>query len=334
MQNDLDDITELERILKDRSENLIPTKRFGDPGTTIETTAFISEDIMIEKISNTKQWSVLGDGNFVACGETKQILPPGYYCFRRAPQIGLYISSIPVKTEGLIRFPNLASDKVIEEIQKFWDMEEAFKANKLTYKRGIILWGPPGSGKSSVIQILLSDVIKRGGIAIQFQEPHMFEEGLIMVRKIQKETPIIVLMEDIDEILDNYDESSVLNILDGIFKLHKIVFLATTNYPEKLGARIINRPSRFDKRFKIGHPDAESRKIYIEHLISYTKTKIDVEKWVRDSEDFSFAHIRELFIAVVIMDNKYEEALETIASMKEKVYSSPEESFTQRKAGF
>ena len=53
----------------------------------------------------------------------------------------------------------------------------------------------------------------------------------------------------------------------------------TTNYPEKLGARIINRPSRFDKRFKIDLPNAESRKIYFEYLINGKDLKDIGKEW-------------------------------------------------------
>ncbi|MFK5088309.1 AAA family ATPase, partial [Klebsiella pneumoniae] len=74
-------------------------------------------------------------------------------------------------------------------------------------------------------------------------------------------------MEDIDATLEIYNESTVINLLDGVDRVDKIVFLATTNYPEKLGTRIMNRPSRFDKRFKVGYPTDNTRKIYLEHLI-------------------------------------------------------------------
>ncbi len=99
----------------------------------------------------------------------------------------------------------------------------------------------------------------------------------------------------------------------------------TTNYPENLGARIVNRPSRFDKRFQIGHPDAESRKLYFRHIIGEAKIlklNIDLNKWVADTEDFSIAHLKELFTAVVILGDDYDEAVDTLREMKEEHISS------------
>jgi SpoVK/Ycf46/Vps4 family AAA+-type ATPase len=124
--------------------------------------------------------------------------------------------------------------------------------------------------------------------------------------------------------------------LDGVDKIEKIVFLATTNYPDKLGARVMNRPSRFDKRFKIGHPNDESRMLYFRHLIGdEEKAKsmgVDLNKWVADTEEFSIAHLKELFVAVCILGDSYEDAIETLSNMKEQII--PDEEFEKPTMGF
>jgi hypothetical protein len=277
-----------------------------------------------DEVSSGKlvQWSS-GDGkSFFPAGETQSKLPPGVYEINHCDR-GIYFIKIPTKTEGLIRFPQTNSDKVLMEIQNFWSKEARFLEYNLSYKRGIILWGPPGSGKSSTIQLIIEDVVKRGGIVIKFTHPNLFIAAMRSLREIQKDTPVVVLMEDIDAILEGFSESSVLNILDGVDKIEKIVFLATTNYPDKLGARVLNRPSRFDKRFKIGHPSAESRMLYFNHLIGgeeKAKTmNVDLVRWVEDTEDFSIAHLKELFVAVCILGDDYAEAIEILSSMKEQI---------------
>jgi SpoVK/Ycf46/Vps4 family AAA+-type ATPase len=113
-----------------------------------------------------------------------------------------------------------------------------------------------------------------------------------------------------------------LNILDGVNEVDRMIFLATTNYPERLGARIVNRPSRFDKRFRIGYPSPEARRLYLEHLFSVSSPEelgIDLSRWVKETEDFTIAHLKELFVAVVILEDNYKQAIETLRSMKEKI---------------
>ena len=183
------------------------------------------------------------------------------------------------------------------------------------------------TGKSCTIQLVCKDVIERGGVVIKFGVPDLFKEGIRYFREIQSETPCVVLMEDIDSTLEMYNESEVLNILDGVDECTKTVFLATTNYPADLGERIMNRPSRFDKRFKIGFPTAEARQLYFEYLIqnnekddesvpeSVKDMKIDIKKWVKDTKGFSVSHLKELFIAVVILGDEYKDAVETLQTM-------------------
>lgn len=268
-----------------------------------------------------KQWSSSDGTIFFPIGKTVKLLQPGVYEIGTCQQ-GLYFEKIPVRTEGLIKFPDTKSESVVEEVQKFWDREEIFLKYGLTYKRGIILYGPPGSGKSCTVQLIMADVVERGGIVIEFNRPDLFIDGLRKLRKIQPGTPIVAVMEDIDSLLEIHNESEILNILDGVNEVHKVVFLATTNYPDKLGYRIINRPSRFDKRFRIGFPTAESRRVYFEHIIgkeNINDLNIDLDKWVKDTDKFSIAHLKELFVAVVILDDKYEDAIKTLSAMKEEV---------------
>ena len=278
------------------------------------------------KFGKMSQWTSADGTRFFPAGRTVPLLEPSVYEIKYCSNRGHYWEQIPVKTEGLLRFPDGNSEKVIQEIQNFWDREQQFRDFGLTYKRGIILWGPPGSGKSSTIQIIISDVISRDGVVFKFNiVPPLFLEGIRMFREIQPDTRIVILMEDIDSILDDYGESDVLNILDGVDKIEKVCFIATTNYPELLGDRIINRPSRFDKRFKMPHPNGKSRKLYFEHLFSQHETVkniYNIARWVKDTDKMSIAHLKELFIAVCILGEKYEDAIAVLQAMVEDKLTS------------
>lgn len=253
-------------------------------------------------------------------GVTVPSLEPGVYSIKFDVQRGIFFTQIPIKTDGLIHFPETNSELVTEEIKKFWDRREIFAKHGLTHKRGIVLYGPPGSGKSSTIQLVMRDVISRGGVVFKFDMPSTYSEGVRIFRQIQPDTPVVCLMEDIDSLIRTHDESQILNILDGVDQIDRVVYLATTNHPGMLGERILNRPSRFDKRFEMGHPKEESRRIYFEHLCdeeTIKKCDIDFDQWVEDTDGMSIAHLKELFISVVILGNKYKEALSVIREMIE-----------------
>lgn len=284
------------------------------------TPASIENNANTETVRSYVHWTTADGRIFRPAAKTTPKLTPGVFEIHPTPDDGLMFERIPIKTEGLVNFPESHSDGVIKEIKTFWNKQEIFKEYGLTYKRGIILFGPPGSGKSCTIQLIIEDLVERGGVVIKFTEPFLFISGMRILRQIQPETPVVVIMEDIDSILDRFCESEVLNILDGVNEVHKTVFLATTNYPEKLGGRIVNRPSRFDKRFRIGFPSDASRRIFFKHLLKQNTAEelgVDLERWVLDTDGMSVAHLKELFVAVVILGDKYEECIETLKGMKE-----------------
>lgn len=267
------------------------------------------------------QWTTTDNKAFFPAARSVAALEPGLFEIRNTPNGIYYFERVAMGTEGLLKFPETASQMVVNEIETFWEREELFKKHNLAFKRGMILWGPPGSGKTCTIKLAIQDLIKRKGVVIKFGHPAIFAEGMRIFREIQPNTPVICLMEDIDAILESYNESDVINILDGVDMIQKVVFLATTNYPEKLGPRILNRPSRFDKRFKIGMPNPESRRIYLRSLITGKKDIPDLERWVKDTEGFSIAHLKELFIAVVFLGDGYDTALRTLKEMSDSISS-------------
>ena len=314
--------------------------RLKDLFTTLENRKnYLSKEFSEEsdKVNNCCQWSTSDNIHYFPTSKTVTTLTPGVYDIKVNQTNGLYFEKVPVVTQGLIRFPETNSSRIISEIQNFWSREKIFRDYNLAYKRGIMLYGPAGSGKSSTIQLLMHDVIERGGVVVSFNNPSTFISGVRKFREIQPDSPLVVLMEDIDSIIETNSESEVLNVLDGVNQIDKVVFLATTNYPERLGDRIINRPSRFDKRFKIGHPNAESRRIYFEFIIGGKEKvqdlKIDLDRWVDDTDEFSIAHLKELFVAVVILGDSYDDAIGTLTAMREENLNSKDDE-TRRSMGF
>jgi hypothetical protein len=265
------------------------------------------------------QWMSRDGQTFSPASLTSAKLTPGLYEIGCNMNSGIFFDKLSVSTEGLIRLPDTASDAVIEEIQNFWGKELLFRQFNINYKRGILLWGPPGSGKTATVRIVCNDVIKRGGVVLKFWDANLSSKGIRLFRDIQPETPCVVLMEDLDSILKCNMETEVINTLDGIDKVDKVLFLATTNYPELLGDRVVNRPSRFDRRYFIGPPNEKSRELFFTYLLSKAKTNIppeEIKTWVVDTDGMSIAHLKELFVARVILGTPYKQAIEILRNME------------------
>jgi len=136
-------------------------------------------------------------------------------------------------------------------------------------------------------------------------------------------------MEDLDGLANNSKntETTLLNLLDGINQINNVVYLGTTNYPERLQERILNRPSRFDKRYKLGYPIPAVREAYFENILTkQDKKKININKWVELTEGLSIAHLRELVVSVIILENDFEEEIEILTGMKTLISSRQDSS--------
>ena len=262
-----------------------------------------------------KQWHVGANDVFRPAGITRQTIPPGVYSFDRDDS-GLFAKKINVITDSLIELPDNANEQVIRGIQKFWKMEDRYRQHGLLYKRGILLWGPPGSGKSVTICLLNKYLIENGGIVVMCDHPRLTSMGLEAIRRIEPTRRIICVMEDIDETIEKYGEHDLLALLDGENQVENICMLATTNYPDRLGARIVNRPSRFDERIFVGMPSAPSRRVYLKNILGDVP---ELTQWVNDTDGLSVAHLRELTAAVRCLDQDYDRVLARLKTMKHKI---------------
>ncbi len=242
-------------------------------------------------------------------------LPAGVYNVLNMPNVGICFSKADYSQAELLKFDDSIIMKTVEGIQSFWAKKNLFETHNFPFRRGVLLYGPPGSGKTCAVKMIINNIIADGGLALVYQGVHLLKAGIDAIRNIQPDVPIVVIMEDLDNILVYDDQSALLNMLDGIGGFENIVYLATTNYINQLEGRIKNRPSRFDIRYFINFPNEPSRKMYLEYISkNYTK-KLPLAKWAKDTDGFSIAHLKELYLSMVFFDGDYKETLDRLKQM-------------------
>jgi energy-coupling factor transporter ATP-binding protein EcfA2 len=289
------------------------------------------------KSNSFSQWAVTTGNKFSPTTPTTESLPPGFYELGYESSIGIYLEKKVVNTDELFQLPSAELSDIIEDIEKFWQRSGVYKSYGFLHKRGILLYGDPGAGKSGIIQLCTRYLIeKMGGIVINIskeEQVEMYDKMLSSFRVIERDRPLIVIFEDIDAIAgeSGYSTSMILNILDGVKQIDNVVYIATTNYPEKLEDRITNRPSRFDRRYEISMPDDDVRRSYIVNkLTEEDLRRIDLDKWVMETKGLSLAHMRELVVSVIAMGNSFEDTLNRLNGLKVK----PKIKSRSKKIGF
>lgn len=283
---------------------------------------------------NPSKWAMSDDGGiFYGAPTTSDRIAPGTYRCQMAQGIGPLLAKAPIVTDNLLELPDDASEAVLAEFDRFWSSGDAFRRYKLLMKRGFMLWGPPGSGKTSCVQLMMKRLIEKNeGIVLLLDDPYCAGECLQLVRRIEPTRPVIGIMEDLDALVQRHGEQHYLALLDGEAQVDNIVFLATTNYPERLDRRFVNRPSRFDTIRYVGMPSAEARRVYLKAKDDALSGG-DLDRWVTETDGFSLAHLKEIIVAVRCLGQTFEAVVERLNEMREQRPSSDDEP-TRMRAGF
>lgn len=130
------------------------------------------------------------------------------------------------------------------------------------------------------------------------------EEGNIrnVFDRARKTAPCVLVFEDLDSLLNAQNRSFFLNELDGFASNIGVVTLATTNHPERLDPAILDRPSRFDRKYPFDLPEQAERQAYIALWNASLKPALRLSDagmitLSELTEGFSFAYLKELFLS-------------------------------------
>lgn len=177
-------------------------------------------------------------------------------------------------------------------------------------KRGILLCGAPGTGKTIVCKALMSAA--EGITCITTNAYALATGGYItqLFELAEDLSPSIVIIEDIDLIGQSREEYGyhqgpalidLLAEMDGIEEQGKIVTIATTNHLETLDKALSQRPSRFDKVIKLTRPSVTHRR----ELISRLCRKIPMDNKIQEyiaikAENCTPAQLQEIVFGLTI----------------------------------
>ncbi len=192
------------------------------------------------------------------------------------------VSSTPVKRVeevGGVTYEDIGG--LHEELQRIREMvelplkhPELFRHLGIEPPKGVILWGPPGCGKTLIAKAIANET---GAHFISINGPEImskfYGESEARLREIFKEAeenaPAIIFIDEIDAIAPKRSEvtgeverrvvSQLLTLMDGLKARGQVIVIGATNRIDAVDPAL-RRPGRFDREIRIGVPDRNGRK--------------------------------------------------------------------------
>lgn len=204
-----------------------------------------------------------------------------------------------------------AKSALIDAIQTPLLHPEMVKKYKIKSIKGILLFGPPGTGKTMLMKAAVNDDSLKGTTVVQIDGAEIAQAGLEKGSEIIKEVfnsarenePAIIFIDELDglsQARENLDwlsseiTTELLKQMDGLTKTYNIIVVAATNIPSRIDPALL-RPGRFDKIIFVGPPDQKARiLLFKKYLDGANLDNLDFEDLAKESEGFTGADISDV----------------------------------------
>tara|TARA_B100000029_G_scaffold266160_1_gene262165 strand:- start:4765 stop:5994 length:1230 start_codon:yes stop_codon:yes gene_type:complete len=192
---------------------------------------------------------------------------------------------------------------------------EAFRKMGLDPPKGVLLTGPPGTGKTMLARAVANSTSATflGMVGSELAQKYIGEGGR-MVRELfdlaRDKSPAIIFIDEIDAIGSKRLDSStsgdrevqrtlmqLLAEMDGFDSLDDVKLIAATNRPELLDKALL-RPGRFDRIIEVDLPDSEGRLAILEILTRNTpmSESVNLQTLSRNTDGYSGAELKSLIM--------------------------------------
>jgi transitional endoplasmic reticulum ATPase len=222
--------------------------------------------------------------------------------------------------EVMIEVPKVKWEDVggLEEVKDalkeavLWPLDnpESFDALGIRPPRGILLYGPPGCGKTYIARALANET---GVNFISIKGPEILSKWVgeseqrlrNIFRRAKQVAPSIILFDEIDAIapkrglevgtrVTEQVVSQLLTEMSGIEEMKDVVVMATTNRPDIMDSALL-RPGRFDRLIYVPAPDEKAREeIFKIHTKNMPLKAVDLKNLAKETKGYSGADIEAL----------------------------------------
>ena len=212
----------------------------------------------------------------------------------------------PQVTAGDVVLP----DGLLETIERHiigvadWSAELLSAGQHL--KRGLLLHGPPGTGKTHTVRYLTGRLASSTIILLTGRSIRFIDQAAALARRLQ---PSMVVLEDVDLVAVDRDFTqdgnpllfSLLEAMDGIGADADVTFVLTTNRADILETALADRPGRVDLAVEIPRPDLRCRERLLQVYARGLSLDADLTRVAADTEGITASFVKEMIRRTVLV---------------------------------
>lgn len=214
-----------------------------------------------------------------------------------------------------------------ENIQRFLKSKELYRKLQMDYRRSILLHGDPGTGKSQYLYHLSQQLIEdHDAIVIRIENSsHLsdFENSILQKLATRPDRLKVIIIEELADFTRGREVTTILHLLDNMHFRENVMFLLTTNYPERIPENVVDRPSRLDLLSGVYSSDYTSEFVdaWYEFILAEPITDSQRgQKWYNEIPGkLSPAYMKELFIYSQLLEVSINDAWELIKERKRSI---------------
>jgi hypothetical protein len=204
---------------------------------------------------------------------------------------------------SLVLAPGL-KETIRRDFEQFLQARGAYERVGAPWKRGVLLLGPPGNGKTHTVKALSNclgiPVLYVKSFTAEYTPPQ--ECVAACFQRARTTRPCLLVLEDLDSLLTEETRSFFLNEMDGFASNTGIITVATTNHPQRLDPAILHRPSRFDRKYHFELPEMTEREAYLQLWAEKVEAPMRLTPEERSlvaqrTAGFSYAYLKELMLS-------------------------------------
>ena len=215
---------------------------------------------------------------------------------------------VPVRSWDDLVLDNEIKNDIRENTIDFLANKDRLKEFGVPCKRGVLMVGAPGCGKTLACKLLLSEAPK--GVTCITTVPGLMEDHRYLhwlYRIAEDLSPSIVFIEDVDLIAQErrFMRSpallTLLSMLDGVEERDGVITVATTNDLETIDKAISKRPARFDRIIHFEKPRLKQRTDLILRLCRNIPLDVHTQSYLaKKTDNFTPAQILEVIYSLAI----------------------------------